>query len=114
MNMWIKIAKEENLNISKDSKKALFEMCKGDLRRLVNIIQSCASISDKIDEKLITLLINNKEIKSKFFSKIKDIYVFNIQDFKFFLDENKIDNSYTKYANKIGLSDGERAFEKQR
>lgn len=62
--------------------------------------------ADKIDEKLIALLAGNKELKEKFFSKIKDVYVFNINDFKFFLDESKIDNSYTKYANKIGLSDG--------
>ena len=62
--------------------------------------------ADKIDEKLIALLAGNKELKDKFFSKIKDIYVFNINDFKFFLDESKLDNSYTKYANKIGLSDG--------
>lgn len=63
--------------------------------------------ADKIDEKLITLLAENKELKNKFFSKIKDVYVFNINDFKFFLDESKINNSYTKYANKIGLSDGD-------
>ena len=62
-------------------------------------------LADKIDEKLIAILAGNKELKNKFFSKIKDVYVFNINDFKFFLDESKIDNSYTKYANKIGLSD---------
>jgi len=61
--------------------------------------------ADSINEKLITLLANNKELKDKFFTKIKDVYVFNIQDFKFFLDESKVDNSYTQYANKIGLSD---------
>jgi len=61
--------------------------------------------ADRIDEKLISLLADNKDLKAKFFTKIKDVYVFNIQDFKFFLDESKIDNSYTKYANKIGLSD---------
>lgn len=60
----------------------------------------------RIDEKIIALLAGNKELKDKFFLKIKDVYVFNINDFQFFLDENKIDNSYTKYANKIGLSDG--------
>jgi adenine-specific DNA-methyltransferase len=61
--------------------------------------------ADSIDEKLIALLAGNKELKEKFFTKIKDVYVFNIQDFKFFLDESKVDNSYTQYANKIGLSD---------
>jgi len=62
--------------------------------------------ADKIEEKLIALLAGNKDLKDKFFSKIQDVYVFNINGFKFFLDESKIDNSYTKYANKIGLSDG--------
>jgi adenine-specific DNA-methyltransferase len=62
--------------------------------------------ADRIDEKLIALLADNQDLKAKFFSKIKDVYVFNINDFKFFLDENKINNSYTKYANKIGLSAG--------
>lgn len=62
--------------------------------------------ADKIDSKLIALLADHKETKEKFFTKIKDVYVFNINDFKFFLDENKINNSYTQYANQIGLSDG--------
>ena len=61
--------------------------------------------ADKVDKKLIEILISNKELKTKFFIKIKDVYVFNIQDFKFFLDESKVDNSYTQYENKIGLSD---------
>ncbi|HQF57376.1 MAG TPA: site-specific DNA-methyltransferase [Candidatus Magasanikbacteria bacterium] len=61
--------------------------------------------ADKIDKKLISLLADNKDLKNKFFIKIKDVYVFNIQDFKFFLDESKVDNSYTQYANKIGLAD---------
>ena len=61
--------------------------------------------ADKIDEKLIVLLADNKDLKNKFFTKIKDFYVFNIQDFKFFLDESKVDNSYTQYVNKIGLAD---------
>jgi adenine-specific DNA-methyltransferase len=60
--------------------------------------------ADRIDEKLISLLIQDKEIKQKFFTKIKDVYVFNIKGFKFFLDENKIDNSYTQYENRIGLA----------
>lgn len=61
--------------------------------------------ADMIDEKLISLLAENKELREKFFTRIKDVYVFNIQDFKFFLDESKVDNSYTQYENKIGLAD---------
>lgn len=62
--------------------------------------------ADKIDKKLITILAENKETRDKFFTKIKDVYVFNINDFKFFLDENKVNNSYTQYSREIGLSDG--------
>ena len=40
--------------------------------------------ADKIDPKLIVLLADHKETKEKFFTKIKDVYVFNINDFKFF------------------------------
>lgn len=59
---------------------------------------------DKTDENLIGLLLENKELREKFFIKIKDVYVFKTNDFKFFLDENKIDNSYTQYENRIGLT----------
>ncbi len=37
-----KISKEENLSISQEAKEALFEVCDGDVRRLENIMQSCA------------------------------------------------------------------------
>lgn len=67
------------------------------------------AFADKVDERLISLLAESKEAREKFFTKIKDVLVFNVHDFKFFLDENKIDNSYTKYNNRIGLAD-ERDF----
>ena len=57
-----------------------------------------------LDEGLIELLLNEEATREKFFLKVKDVYVFKQNDFKFFLDENKIDNSYTQYANRIGLS----------
>jgi len=59
---------------------------------------------DKTDEKLIELLLSNGDIKKKFFMKVKEVLVFKQSDFKFFLDANQIDNSYTEYENKIGLS----------
>jgi len=61
---------------------------------------------DKLDEKLIELLLSNKEAKEKFFIKVKDIYVLKQNELKFFIDENKLDNSYTQYQNKIGLRVG--------
>lgn len=61
---------------------------------------------DKIDEVIIGLLLDDEKARDKFFVKIKDVYVFKTNDFKFFMEENKINNSYTQYKNRIGLTDG--------
>lgn len=61
---------------------------------------------DKLDEKLIILLLSDKQVKEKFFIKVKDVYVLKQNELKFFIDENKLDNSYTQYQNKIGLRVG--------
>jgi len=61
-----KIAKQEELKISKEAKEILYENSNGDLRRLLNILQSCASISNKIDDKLIydvVASVHPKEIR---------------------------------------------------
>jgi len=59
----------------------------------------------KADQKLVELLLSNKDIKNKFFSKIKDVLVFNINDFVAYIqDKNFLADSYTKYKNKIGLN----------
>lgn len=68
------------------------------------ILNKIHDLVDKTDENLIGLLLENQELRKKFFFKIKDVYVFKTNDFKFFLDENKIDNSYTQYGNRIGLT----------
>jgi replication factor C small subunit len=47
------IAGKEDLNISEETKKALFEVCNGDCRRLENIMQSCAVIKKEIDPELV-------------------------------------------------------------
>lgn len=62
------------------------------------------ALVENLDEDLIGLLLENQELRDKFFIKIKDVFVFKANDFKFFLDENKIDNSYTQYENRIGLT----------
>ena len=61
---------------------------------------------DKLDEKLIGLLLGDKEAKEKFFIKVKDVFLLKQNELKFFIDENKLDNSYTQYQNKIGLRVG--------
>ncbi|MGI6394575.1 MAG: DNA methyltransferase [Salinivirgaceae bacterium] len=63
---------------------------------------------ENIDEKVIDLLLQEKDLREKFFVKIKDVYVFKTNDFRFFMEENKVDNSYTAYKNRIGLTDGKK------
>ncbi|MDA8575532.1 site-specific DNA-methyltransferase [Candidatus Marinamargulisbacteria bacterium] len=59
----------------------------------------------KADQNLIGLLIEDEEIKAKFFSKIKDCYVFDINTFTDYIqDKHFLNDSYTKYKNKIGLN----------
>src|SRR3989344_6320724 len=60
------ISKQENLKVSKEAKEILYNESNGDLRRLLNILQSCSSVSNKIDEKLIYEIVsevNPKEIR---------------------------------------------------
>lgn len=56
---------------------------------------------EKTDEKIINILLQNEILRKEFFVKIKDVYVFKTRDFIFFLEENKLDNSYTSYKNRI-------------
>jgi len=43
----------EELEVTMDAKKALFEVCEGDCRRLENIMQSCAVLNKKVDANLV-------------------------------------------------------------
>lgn len=63
---------------------------------------------EDIDERVINLLIEEKTLREKFFIKIRNVYVFKTNEFRFFIEENKVDNSYTAYANRIGLTDGKK------
>jgi adenine-specific DNA-methyltransferase len=89
-------------------KDLLLELLKTDNRLLDSegelMGNKIQDLADKTDEKLIELLLDNSETRLKFFLKIKDVFVFKTSDFKFYLDENKIDNSYTQYENRIGLT----------
>ncbi|MBC8312770.1 MAG: DUF559 domain-containing protein, partial [Candidatus Cloacimonetes bacterium] len=78
---------------------------------------------ENIDEKVINLLLQEKDLREKFFAKINKkfpsdrgvasrsddgVFVFKTNDFRFFMEENKVDNSYTQYKNRIGLTDSKR------
>lgn len=61
----------------------------------------------KIDKELISHLLMDKEIKSKFFTEIQGHWIFEINKFiEYIQDKNFLNDSYTKFKNKIGLNIG--------
>ncbi|MDI6048750.1 site-specific DNA-methyltransferase [Flavobacterium sp. XS2P24] len=72
----------------------------GDLKKWVII-----SKAQNCDTELISLLLENPEIKTHFFIPIKDILVFNQALFIQFMEQkNYLNDSFTAYKNKIGLT----------
>ena len=58
-----------------------------------------------MNEDLIKLLLSNSKIKEKFFVKVSDNYIFDKQAFAWFIDSKEfLPDSYTRYTNKIGLT----------
>ncbi|MEK6952783.1 MAG: replication factor C small subunit [Nanoarchaeota archaeon] len=61
-----KIKKEEGLTISEKISDALYDISDGDVRRVINILQSCASLNKIITEDLVFSLVSAarpKEVK---------------------------------------------------
>jgi adenine-specific DNA-methyltransferase len=61
----------------------------------------------KSDRDLVKLLISDANIKQKFFDEIEGHWVFNVNTFiDYISDKDFLDNSYTRFRNKIGLNIG--------
>jgi len=59
----------------------------------------------KIDHELVRLLLSDPEIKSKFFDEIEGYWIFNLNTFLDYISQkNFLDNSYTRFRNRIGLT----------
>ena len=59
----------------------------------------------QFDHDLINLLLTDKEIESKFFEEVNGRWIFNNNTFVDYInDKNFLDNSYTRFRNKIGLN----------
>ncbi len=48
-----KVAEREEIDLSPDGSNALIDVARGDLRRAINYLQSCGTISEKIDQELV-------------------------------------------------------------
>lgn len=61
--------------------------------------------AQNFDEELIGLLLDNADLKDKFFVNVKGTLVFNQNLFVQFLEQkNYLNDSYTRYKNKVGLT----------
>ena len=103
----------------KSFEENLFELLKSEGKFLDQdgdvLIDRVIDSAYKTDRKLIELLLDNTEIKNKFFSEIKKHWVFNINDFVMFIqDKHFLNDSYTQYKNKIGLNIGGKFMNERR
>ncbi len=63
------------------------------------------SKAQNLDEELIGLLLEDPDLKEKFFMKVKEVLVFKQSLFIQFLEQkNYLNDSYTQFKNKVGLT----------
>jgi adenine-specific DNA-methyltransferase len=61
--------------------------------------------AQNLDEELIVLLLDDPDLREKFFVKVKEVLVFKQNFFIQFLEQkNYLNDSYTQFKNKVGLS----------
>jgi len=67
-----------------------------------------AAVQDRawrVDRDLVKLLLSDSEIKAKFFEEIEGHWIFNFNTFLDYISQkNFLDNSYTRFKNRIGLT----------
>jgi len=67
-----------------------------------------AAVQDRawqVDRDLVKLLLSDTEIKAKFFEEIEGHWIFNFNTFLDYISQkNFLDNSYTRFKNRIGLT----------
>lgn len=60
-----------------------------------------------MDKELLCLLLSNEKIKERFFKDVNGTLVFDKQGFAWFIESKEfLPDSYTRYTNKIGLTNG--------
>ncbi|MFH1210980.1 MAG: replication factor C small subunit [archaeon] len=72
------IAKNEKIKVDKKGMEALYEVSHGDVRRMENILQSCAAITKNIDDEIIYQLVSAarpKEVKEVLETAVKGDFI---------------------------------------
>ena len=71
------------------------------------IIAAVMDATWRVDHTLVKLLLSDRDIKARFFSEIEGHWVFETNTFiEYISDKNFLDNSYTRFKNRIGLTIG--------
>lgn len=69
------------------------------------IVGKIQELALKYDERLVSTLLNNEEMKLHFFKQIGEALIFKREEFVEFIGgKYYLEDSYTKYRNKIGLA----------
>ncbi|CAM1341008.1 DNA methyltransferase [Tenacibaculum aestuarii] len=91
----------------------LYEILESQLKKENNFISDNGELkkwvvinkAQNYDSNLISLILENKDLKNKFFINVNSVLVFNQNLFIQFLEQkNYLNDSYTKYQNKVGLT----------
>ncbi len=91
----------ELLNVLKQDSGKRFYAENGDLLR-----NKVAEYAMNLNNELIKLLLSNEKIKSRFFTKVNDLLVFDKVAFVWAINNKAfLKDSYTRFKNKIGFSD---------
>jgi len=91
----------------------LYQILEQQLKKEINFVSDNGELkkwvvlhkAQNFDEELIGLLLDNADLKEKFFVNVKGTLVFNQNLFVQFLEQkNYLNDSYTQYKNKVGLT----------
>ena len=88
----------------------LIEDLKTRFETLLSVRALAVESRDELFEFLLTTSENKDEFKQRFFKQVGETLIFKQDDFLQFLDLRLLDNSFTAYANKIGLGNKAKKF----
>lgn len=100
----------------------LFELLQKQLKKEPNFVDDNGQLkkwvvlskAQEYDAELISLLLENEELKQKFFVEVRGVLIFKSENFCQFLEQkNFLNDSYTQYKNKVGLTLGGKYLNQQ-
>ncbi|PIU56388.1 MAG: DNA methylase, partial [Chloroflexi bacterium CG07_land_8_20_14_0_80_51_10] len=96
----------------------LTDLLKTDLRFVDDegelVLAAVQDAAWKTDRALVKLLLSDPDIKEVFFEEIEGHWIFEVNKFiDYTAQKNFLDNSYTRFRNRIGLTIGDKYLRKR-